>query len=565
MLWPINVEPAAPAPPPAFDLDQVPGWFDYADVYDAAVERSADGDTFVEVGSYFGKSAIYLAQAIKRSGKAINLFCVDPWRDTMIIDKQLGAGADLLPDFLRNIADAGVSGVIKVLRMPSLEAANRFAPESLAFVFLDGDHSLEAVRADIRAWLPKIKLDGCLAGHDYDRPGTVKHAVRERFGNLVESDPPRSWSYVKAAIPRRTIGNLCVAINVRNEAGVIARCIEGAARFVGGVVVCDTGCTDNTLREVFEICAALDLPLKVTSRPWLGFASNQTQILADARAAGYEYAWILDADEHCVGGDLPPVLDAAAYSVTRLLAGDWEVTSPRIFRLDAGWAYYGERHATPRGNGACVPCNLVVDNLRDGGNGTASAADQAARFRRDVVTFLGQVMHDRTNTRAWYYLAQSARDAGQREIADWAFRARVDLPDGYNDERYLSALWLARAAADTRDRVTWYQMAVAIDPMRLEARTELAREYRLAGLLRDAKRHLDFAARVPASANAGGFLVQRSFAQWRVTAELCATRLAMGDATALLELCALYDKHPTGELWGMVEDARTQAVAKVAH
>ena len=60
-------------------------------------------------------------------------------------------------------------------------AAKMHEPDSLDFVFIDGDHSTEAVTADIEAWLPKLKPDGVLAGHDAARE-SVRSGVRSRLG-----------------------------------------------------------------------------------------------------------------------------------------------------------------------------------------------------------------------------------------------------------------------------------------------------------------------------------------------------------------------------------------------
>jgi hypothetical protein len=74
----------------------------------------------------------------------------------------------------------------KVLRMDSIEAANCVPDGSLDFVFIDADHSYEGCKADIKAWLPKLKPSGFLSGHDYDHPEYpdfgVKRAVDEIFG-----------------------------------------------------------------------------------------------------------------------------------------------------------------------------------------------------------------------------------------------------------------------------------------------------------------------------------------------------------------------------------------------
>lgn len=78
----------------------------------------------------------------------------------------------------------------KFLIMDSVRAAELVPDESLHLVFIDGDHSYEAVRDDLAAWWPKLKLqwyDGddnacrsIICGHDYSAefPG-VKQAVDE--------------------------------------------------------------------------------------------------------------------------------------------------------------------------------------------------------------------------------------------------------------------------------------------------------------------------------------------------------------------------------------------------
>jgi hypothetical protein len=57
-----------------------------------------------------------------------------------------------------------------VLRKRSVDAAREVADGSLDFVFIDGDHSYEGVRADIAAWRGKVKPGGLLGGHDYASP-----------------------------------------------------------------------------------------------------------------------------------------------------------------------------------------------------------------------------------------------------------------------------------------------------------------------------------------------------------------------------------------------------------
>ena len=69
--------------------------------------------------------------------------------------------------------------------MTSLEASKAFAPESLDFVFIDGDHSYEGCALDIKLWWPKLKPGGLLSGHDYvdEKNYGVQRAVNEFVGD----------------------------------------------------------------------------------------------------------------------------------------------------------------------------------------------------------------------------------------------------------------------------------------------------------------------------------------------------------------------------------------------
>jgi hypothetical protein len=59
------------------------------------------------------------------------------------------------------------AGRYAIHRKPSLEAAGTFADSSLDFVYIDANHQFQPALDDMRAWFPKVRAGGVLAGHDY--------------------------------------------------------------------------------------------------------------------------------------------------------------------------------------------------------------------------------------------------------------------------------------------------------------------------------------------------------------------------------------------------------------
>ena len=128
----------------------------------------------LEVGSYCGKSAVYLGAAA-RAGDTV-LFSVDHHRgseenqagwehhDPEVVDPDTGR-MDTLPFFRRTIERAGLEdAVVAVVGDSSVIAANWRTP--LGLVFVDGGHALDVVLADYEAWSPHVAAGGVLVFHD---------------------------------------------------------------------------------------------------------------------------------------------------------------------------------------------------------------------------------------------------------------------------------------------------------------------------------------------------------------------------------------------------------------
>lgn len=76
---------------------------------------------------------------------------------------------------------------VKLIREFSGNAAKFFEDETFDFIYIDADHTYEAVTEDLNAWYPKLKVGGVLAGHDYiPRETTIKLGHSVPFG-VVEA------------------------------------------------------------------------------------------------------------------------------------------------------------------------------------------------------------------------------------------------------------------------------------------------------------------------------------------------------------------------------------------
>lgn len=172
MIYPPVAASLAVSDPTAVAEDRVEivGWCDFLPFYREMVGRFREGGRFVEVGCWHGQSSVSLLKMIGQAGAEIAVDFIDTWLASPNEPEMLAELERLGPDhvyesFLANVAPyAGW----RAIRKRSVEAAADYEDASLDFVFIDADHSAEAVEADVRAWLPKVKPGGVLAGHDAD-------------------------------------------------------------------------------------------------------------------------------------------------------------------------------------------------------------------------------------------------------------------------------------------------------------------------------------------------------------------------------------------------------------
>jgi MMP 1-O-methyltransferase len=139
-----------------------------------AAARYAPRGPVLEIGSYCGKSTIYLAAAARAAGQLV--VTVDHHRgseehqpgweyhDPALVDPATGR-LDTLPSLRATLAGAGLEEHVVVVVGRSADVARVWATP-LGLVFIDGGHTEAAAVTDYKSWAPWVAIGGALAIHD---------------------------------------------------------------------------------------------------------------------------------------------------------------------------------------------------------------------------------------------------------------------------------------------------------------------------------------------------------------------------------------------------------------
>ena len=152
-----------------------------------------------EIGVLYGDTSDHLL----RTFPELTLYSIDPYLGYEAYEKERTQEAmthfeAVATQKLALFGDRSIR-----LKMTSLEAAPLIDDESLDFVFIDALHSYEAVRDDLNAWVPKVRNDGIIAGHDYRWDGVQKavHEFTDQRGISGFFTPETSdiWFFIKSS------------------------------------------------------------------------------------------------------------------------------------------------------------------------------------------------------------------------------------------------------------------------------------------------------------------------------------------------------------------------------
>ena len=164
---------------------------------------------FLEIGSYCGKSSIWLGGAAAATGTV--LFALDhhrgseenqagwEWHEPDLVDPEVGR-MDTLPRFRRAVFDAGIEPSV-VAVVGDSPTVGRFWTTPLALLFIDGGHGHDPAHRDYELWTPHVAPGGTLCIHDV-------------FPDPADGGRPPYEIYLRALddgfVERRAVGSLRV-------------------------------------------------------------------------------------------------------------------------------------------------------------------------------------------------------------------------------------------------------------------------------------------------------------------------------------------------------------------
>jgi MMP 1-O-methyltransferase len=160
----------------------------------AAGLEAGRGGPLLEIGTYCGKSAVYLGSAARERGTV--LYTVDHHRgseenqagwehhDATLVDPATGR-MDTLPFFRRTIEQAGLEDVVVAIVGPSVPIARAWSTP-LGLLFIDGGHAFDVALADYEGWARNVVPGGFLVFHDvFEDPADGGQAPYEVWKRAV--------------------------------------------------------------------------------------------------------------------------------------------------------------------------------------------------------------------------------------------------------------------------------------------------------------------------------------------------------------------------------------------
>jgi len=260
--------------------------------------------------------------------------------------------------------------------------------------------------------------------------------------------------YILRPIKRRNKPQIWAGLIVKNEERDLPRCIESLKGVVDGMVVFDTGSTDNTASAAATAAEKANIPMrfevytdaseKDETGDWKlwNFSKARNKFVEGIEKTPADWCLWMDADDQLM---TPRNLLRATYLTqfqvfgVQIDAGGPLWTHHRLWRTGLGIHFEGAIHEYPTIGG--FPCMILKDSIIK--HDAAHTFGETGNQRN--LRILEREWEENPTSRVAFYMANTHNDGGRPEEAVKWYRKRIEMGDHYKDEVLFAYLYLARA------------------------------------------------------------------------------------------------------------------------
>jgi glycosyltransferase involved in cell wall biosynthesis len=235
--------------------------------------------------------------------------------------------------------------------------------------------------------------------------------------------------------------NLGLAMIVKDEATIIARCLNAVRPLISSWTICDTGSDDETPELIEDLLGGVDGTLH--HRPWRSFGENRSELMVLARGTA-NYLLILNADDEVLASPDFALEPRQLVYMVPIIDGGPTYSDQRIVHGDFPWRYEGVTHEYLTSDLVQAPLGPTIENLviRHHCDGSR----RPRKFQEDEVLLREWVDEHPDDARAVFYLANTLRDLGRHEEAIPLYWRRAQM-GGWAAEAEIAARQAIRLQA----------------------------------------------------------------------------------------------------------------------
>ena len=152
----------------------------------------------IEIGIKEGLNSIALLEMCPNIEKLVG---IDPFSPYVDLGYQWSEEEQnsIYNHMLKNIKLRNCEDRFEHIRSTSIDAVDQLQDGEFHFVFIDGEHTVDVVKAEMEAYWPKLAIGGIMSGHDFDKIGNavrewrVAHDIETPLEQLIHT----SWYFIK--------------------------------------------------------------------------------------------------------------------------------------------------------------------------------------------------------------------------------------------------------------------------------------------------------------------------------------------------------------------------------